>query len=307
MAKVSLIKCSSYDQSEVDSAIQQTLAAMGGLESFVKLGQKVLIKPNLLMSAEPDKGITTHPTIVKSVIKAVKQLGAIPLVGDSPGFELSKRAVEKCGFLQVINEEQAIFCDFGQGKEVEFKEGFVCKKIFLAKELLGCDVIINLAKLKTHGFIGITAAVKNLFGCIPGLLKSQLHLRYPNKNDFDLMLLDLLRIIKPAINIVDAVVVMEGEGGPTTGNLRKMNLIACGTDAVAVDAVCALLTGKQPQDFNFLRLAGTKNVGETDQSKIEIIGENIQNNICHDFKHIEIQREQMIPRWIPQCIINYAR
>jgi ferredoxin len=121
------------------------------------------------------------------------------------------------------------------------------------------------------------------------------------------MLLDLLRIIKPTLNIVDAVMAMDGEGGPTTGNLRNLGLLVFGTDAVAVDATCALLTGKQPQDFSFLRLAAENKVGEPDPTKIDIVGARLENSICHDFKHIEISREQMLPGWIPAFIVNYAR
>ncbi|MFA5839041.1 MAG: DUF362 domain-containing protein [Candidatus Margulisiibacteriota bacterium] len=307
MVSVSLTKCTSYDQAEVDLAIQKSFSAISGLANYIKPGQRVLIKPNMLMGLSAEKGATTHPSTLRAVIKAVKALGAIPIVGDSPGFESFKRVAEKCGIMAVINAEQVSFSEFNQAKEIEFKEGFVCRRLSLVKDVFDVDCIINLAKLKSHGFTGITAAVKNLFGCIHGLTKSQFHVRYPNKNDFDLMMLDLLRIIKPSINIVDAVVAMEGEGGPSTGSLRKMGLILCGTDAVAVDSVCAALTGKQPLDFNFLRLAFEKNIGQTDLAKIEIIGEKLADYVCTDFKHIKTNRSQMIPPWVPKFIVEFVR
>jgi len=173
--------------------------------------------------------------------------------------------------------------------------------------VLEADIVINVAKLKTHAYSGITAAVKNLFGCVSGLVKSQLHLQYPHKDEFDLMLFDILRLVKPTLNIVDAVVAMEGVGGPVTGNPRHMNLIIAGKDAVAVDAICAALTGKEPTDFNFLQLAQKRGFGEADLNKIEVVGENLAQRACHDFKHFLTFGDEMLPPMIPKVFVPYLR
>ena len=307
MSNVSVIKCESYDQSQVDQAIQQSLALLGGLAQFIKPGQKVLIKPNMLTGSPPEKAAATHPAVVASVIRQVKKLGAIAIVGDSPGFESTKKAAKGSGILGAIEQEGAILAEFNRTVEVEFKDGFVCRNVPLARKVLEADVIINVAKLKTHGYSGITAAVKNLFGCIPGVTKAQYHLKYPNKTDFKVMLLDLLRVVKPAINIVDAVLIQEGAGGPSNGTPRWTNLIISGTDAVAVDSICAVLTGKNPHDFDFLKQAEIHHIGETNLEKIEVLGESLKENVIKDFKHINLLGDVMLPRWIPDFILPHVR
>jgi ferredoxin len=207
--------------------------------------------------------------------------------------------------LKVAQEEGAHFIDFhqpDQSGEINFPAGRVMKTTRFVKAVLEMDVVINAAKLKTHPYTGITAAVKNLFGCIPGLVKSQCHVRFARKEDFNLMLLDILQLVKPALNIVDAVAAMEGEGGPATGALRPMNLIVAGEDAVAVDSICAALTGRPPHAFGFLRSAAEGGVGETDLGKIKILGEKLEANIQRDFKHIGVLHPGMLPNWVPGFI-----
>ncbi|NQT30223.1 MAG: DUF362 domain-containing protein, partial [Candidatus Saganbacteria bacterium] len=305
--KVALVKCSSYNQKEVDCAVFKCLDLLGGLKNFIKPGKRVLIKPNILMGAPPEKAAATHPSIVRALIRAIRKVGAVPLVGDSPGFESSKKAAQGAGILKVVNEEGVAFCELKVAKDVAFKEALFSRNMKIAKDVLDADAIINVGKLKSHGYSGITACVKNLFGVVPGLVKSQYHLRFPRKNDFDLMLLDILRFVKPVLNIVDCVTAMEGEGGPATGSPRNLNLIIAGSDAVAVDSVCAALTGKKPHDFNFLKMAEKFNVGQTKLEKISVLGEKLENNICHDFKHIPGLRDEMLPNWIPKPFIPFMR
>lgn len=305
--QVSIIKCNDYSKHQVEAAVSALLEYLGGIEKYVKPSQKVLLKPNILSGSPPEKAAATHPEVIRALIRQVKKAGGIPLVGDSPGFEAPRRAAQGSGILKVVEEEGATLVGFNQGKEVSFKEGIACKKMTIVIDVLSADVIVNVAKLKSHGYSGITAAVKNTFGCMPGLVKSQFHLKYPLKNDFDMMLLDVFRMVKPTLNIVDAVVAQEGEGGPITGAPRAMNLMIAGEDGVAVDSICAVLTGKQPRDFNFLKLAAQHQIGETDLNKIEILGEKLEANIAKDFNHIQILKDEMLPGWIPASIITMAR
>ncbi|MBU0687263.1 MAG: DUF362 domain-containing protein [Candidatus Margulisbacteria bacterium] len=304
---ISLVQCKDYSPEKVEAALWQALGQLGGIAAFVKPSQKVLIKPNILTAAPPEKASVTHPQIIRALIRMVKKAGGEAWVGDSPGFESPKRAAEGSGILKVSQEEGAQFVDFNRGREVEFKDGFICKNVMLVNEALDADVIINVAKLKSHVYSGITAAVKNIFGCIPGIIKSQFHLKYPHKDDFNLMLLDLVRIVKPTLNIVDAILAMEGEGGPSNGAPLKMGLLVAGRDAVAVDSVCASLVGKKPLDFDFLKQAADKNVGETNLANIEVLGEMLASNIHHDFKHISVLRDEMLPGWIPKKFIPFMR
>lgn len=248
--KVSIVKCSSYQPEELFSSIKKSLDEIGGLSSFVKPNQKVLLKVNMLGGYHPDKAVTTHPEFVRAVIKLVKEVGGVPSVGDSPGFGNLKKCAEVCGFLKVCEEEKAPFVLFDQSVEVKNANGKRFKSFKIAKPVLDTDVIINLPKFKTHGLTGITCAVKNLFGCIPGLLKAEYHVKVPTKNDFNQMLLDLLEVIKPTLNIVDAVVGMEGEGGPSNGTPKPLGLVAASVDAIELDRV--LIEEIKKTDFKFI-------------------------------------------------------
>lgn len=250
MQNVSIVECLNYNQENLFSSIQKSLDKIGGLPSFVKPNQKVLLKVNMLAAHHPDKAVTTHPEFVRAVIKLVKEAGGIPSVGDSPGFDNPKKAAKACGYLKICEEEGVPFVYFKESVEVKNPNGRRFKSFQIAKPIADADVIINLPKLKTHGLTGITCAVKNLFGCIPGLLKAEYHVKVPTKNDFNQMLLDLLEVVKPALSIVDAVVAMEGGGGPAAGVPKQIGLIAASADAIELDK--ALIEELKKTDFKFI-------------------------------------------------------
>jgi len=252
MQKVSLSKCSTYQESELLSSIKKSLDLIGGLPSFVKPGQKVLLKVNMLGAHHPDKAVTTHPEFLRAVIKLVKEVGGTPFVGDSPGFDNAKKSAEVSGYLKVCSEERVPFVYFNESAEVKNPNGKRFKSFQIAKAVLDADVIINLPKFKTHGLTGITCAVKNMFGCVPGLLKSEYHVKVPTRKEFNIMLLDLLEVVKPALNIVDAVVGMEGENGPHAGDPKFIGLIAVSADAEVVDQ--ALYDAVADTDFKLVKL-----------------------------------------------------
>ena len=247
--RISLAKCATYEAEELLSSLRQALVQIGGMSSFVKPGQKVLLKVNMLGAYHPDKAVTTHPEFVRAVIKLVKEAGGIPSVGDSPGFANPKKAAEVCGYLKVCDEENVPFVYFDQQKTIQSLNG---RRFNIAQAVLDADVIINLPKFKTHELTGITCAVKNMFGCIPGILKAEYHVKVPTRADFNLMLLDLLEVVRPTLNIVDAVRGMEGVGGPHSGKPKQIGLIAASKDAEAVDRV--LLEAVKKTDFEFIKL-----------------------------------------------------
>ena len=94
---VSIVKSRSYHDPEVLEGLRQALHLIGGMESFVKKGDRVLLKPNLLFGKDPEKAVTTHPSVVKGVIRIVREAGGVPFIGDSPGIGSTVRAAEKAG------------------------------------------------------------------------------------------------------------------------------------------------------------------------------------------------------------------
>jgi len=280
MPKVSIIKCSGYDPLIVGPAISRTFELLG-IKDIIKPGQKVLLKPNLLMNAKPERGVTTHPSIVAAIANEVRKLGAEPYLGDSPGgvgrlydSVLSATGMKEIG-VPIVDFE-------GKGmRRVENRGGSV-DPIYISNVVLGFDAIINIPKMKTHELTLITAGIKNIFGCVPGLLKVRYHLESPTPELFSLSLVELFEKIRPVLTIVDAVESMEGQG-PTNGRLRRPDVLIASTDTVAVDAVCSKIMGFEPLDILTTRIAAQKGLGEADISCIEIAGEPIR--VIKDYGH----------------------
>lgn len=295
MTKISLIKCNSYQPDELKGAIQRSLELLGGISAFVKPGQKVLLKPNMLSHHHPDKAITTHPAFLEAVIELVKTAEGFPLVGDSPIG--SARHIEEywkaTGFYEVCQKQ-------GVGL-VAFEKSGVQKKplngryYHLAKPVLDADVIINLPKLKTHNLTLLTCAVKNMYGTVPGLNKSMYHREAPMPMDFSKLLLDIYTLAKPHLNIVDAVIGMDGNG-PSAGDPKHLGLIMTGRDGVAIDCLAARLLGVDPMKVPTNLLARKFNLGETHLENIEKLGDAIE--VRKDFKWPPTWAYSLIPSFL---------
>lgn len=276
--KVSIEKCADYKDAEVYNAVKKAVDLLGGINSFVKKGEKILIKPNLLSAAPSDSAITTHPSIVKSVIKIVKEAGAYPVVGDSPGIGSAQKVSAKCGILDVCKQEDVPLIELKQSVEIENPGGKTFKRLELAREALDVDGIINLPKLKTHTQMFMTLGVKNMFGCVVGKRKPQWHLAAgSNREHFAKMLVDLYLFLKPRLNIVDGIVGLEGEGPGSSGKPRHLGLVVASGDAIAMDRVIIDIVGAKLDDLITCKVARDDSLGETDLAKIEVMGRTIES------------------------------
>jgi len=287
--KVLISRCNNYQPDQVEPAIEKCF------ELFtIKPGQKVLLKVNALMAADPEKAITTHPAIAAAVIKKVKQLGAIPYVGDSPGDACSniEKVLEKCGFTN-LGAEIANF----HKESIEIKSSRN-KTYRLAKVIFDFDVIINLPKLKTHGMTLYTGAIKNLFGCVPGFSKSRYHFHSPKISDFAKNIVDILEIVKPSFNIMDAVDGMEGKG-PSNGKKRHLGAIIASTDAVALDAVATECIGIKPLEVEIIKEAYKRGLGTIEP---EVIGEKFHEKWKRPVRNLDI-----LTKYLPNFVLNLVR
>jgi uncharacterized protein (DUF362 family)/Pyruvate/2-oxoacid:ferredoxin oxidoreductase delta subunit len=281
MAKISLIKCGSYNSDEIKKAVGRALELLGGMSAFVKPGQKVLIKPNMLSHHHPDKAITTHPVFLETVIEQVKSAGGIPMIGDSPIG--SARHIEEywkvTGFEEVCRRQGVQLVAFE--KSGISKREINGRSYHLASPVTEADVIINLPKLKSHSLTLLTCAVKNMYGSVPGLNKSMYHREAPLPMDFSRLLLDIYCLAKPRLNIVDAVIGMDGNG-PSSGDPKPIGMIMAGEDGVAIDCLAAHLMGAKPMKVPTNLLARKLKLGETDLKKIETVGDIFE--VSKDFK-----------------------
>ncbi len=176
-SSVSIVGCQSYDEEEVLKGLRQAIDLIGGIEHFVQKGNRVLLKPNLLFGKAAEKAVTTHPSIVKGMIKIVREGGGIPFIGDSPSVGGLVRTAEKAGIKRVADEMNCPLVEFDRPVLSAKGVGTHFKQLEIDQAILEVDVIINLPKWKTHGNTLLTLGVKNLFGCIPGPRKALWHLR----------------------------------------------------------------------------------------------------------------------------------
>lgn len=245
-----------YDQQQVDAAVEQLFCQLPAAEHLA--GKRVLLKPNLLAKHAPEKAVTTHPAVVRAVIRAVRRRGAASItVADSPGGiytpALMRSIYKVSGLTDVCREEGAALYTDCKSRETAAK-GKLVKQFTLIEPVLDCDVLINLPKLKTHMMTGLSAATKNLFGCIPGLQKAEWHMRFPDKERFGQMLIDLLCTVKPGFAVLDGILAQEGDG-PAGGTPRPVGILAAAEDHLQMDLALCRMLGIRPPDVPYLGAA----------------------------------------------------
>jgi uncharacterized protein (DUF362 family)/Pyruvate/2-oxoacid:ferredoxin oxidoreductase delta subunit len=301
--QVAAVKVASYRQEEVECKVNQVLAHIGGMHVFVNSGEKILIKANMLEGVPAERAVTTHPEVVRAVIREVRKAGGIPFVGDSPGTSGTLRTAEKCGIAAVCREEIVEVLDFEGSMDVPYPAGATVKKFSLTSALRKTDKVISLAKLKTHTFMGMTGATKNMFGCVVGMNKAQYHLRMQARKEFAGMLIDLAALVKPVLSIVDGVVGMEGNG-PRNGKPRQGGVFLAGPDPLAVDVVMATMMGFDPARLPVTALALERGLVASFPS-IEVLGD--ARDIRLGFKPPRSMEnlEDRVPAWIARWARNH--
>ncbi len=268
MTVVSLVKGET-----VAEAVREAVDMIGGIKKVVKRGDKVFIKPNLVVPLPRESGTVTDPEVVRAVIKLVKEAGASQImVGDAPVFIYkSRRAFEVTGTKKVVEEEEAeaVYLDEEEYVEVKFPKAKLMNTVKLPKKLLDCDKFITVPKLKTHTMCGVSLAIKNQIGLLSPEEKQIYH-----RTDIHQKVVDVTLAAKPDLAIIDGLIALEGQG-PTYGNSVKMGVVIAGEDLVAVDAVASSIMGFDPQEIAHLRLAAIQGLGEMNLDRIEVKGANI--------------------------------
>jgi len=198
--KVSIENCKSYKNSEIKKALIKSLK---NIDFELPTNKTVLLKPNLLSPQTPDKAITTHPIIVEELCKLLKARNNKIIIGDSSAHN-TEQALKKSGmsklkkYAKIVNFEGLNKKFFDLGKDE-------LNKVPMAKLIFNADLVINLAKLKTHSLTQVTLCIKNLYGCIPGQLKMKYHKVLPSPKEFSKLLIKIEEKIKPELNIIDGI------------------------------------------------------------------------------------------------------
>lgn len=282
MSKVAIIPCDSYDSVAVKVAVQEGIKLLGGIQQFVKEGERILLKPNMLAADAPERCSTTNPSVFRAVAELFIEAGANVSYGDSPAFHAPLTAAKKAGIASIADELNVPLADFVEGEHVFYEAGLQNKKFYLAKAISECDGIVSLPKLKTHGLARMTGCIKNQFGCIPGPLKGELHVKLPNPIDFSKMLVDLNHCVNPRLYVMDGILAMEGNG-PRGGTPKAMNVLILSADPVALDATVCRMVDLNPEFVPTTYYGMEVGMGTYKADEIEIVGASLSSVKRTDF------------------------
>lgn len=281
---VAVVRCKTYDVEAVKPALEEALNAVNGLD-FVMPGMKIIIKPNLVSFKKPDAAATTHPALLEALVEMLLSRGADVTIGDSPGGPHSLPLLNRVYAATGMDRLEKLGAKLNRNmneKTVDFPEGKVLKNFTYTEYLDEADAIIDFCKLKSHGMLGMSAAVKNLFGTIPGLKKPEVHYKFQNDAEFADMLVDLNEYFKPRLAICDAVVGMEGNG-PTAGTPRQIGAIIASKSTYYADVVGAELIGMNIDGLPTLQAAYERGFAPASSKNLRVYGD-IRALTVDDFK-----------------------
>jgi uncharacterized protein (DUF362 family)/ferredoxin len=302
--KVSVVRTFEYERDRIYEAVESGIDLIGSLDDIIKPGSKVFVKINhLAPPSKPERGIVTHPVFAEAVIELLKRHGADIIVGDDiesgepDGFAIS-------GFRQMCERAQVKLINLREGGFTEVPcNGVMLDKVYASSIVREADVIVDLPKLKTHSLTVFTGGIKNMYGTIPGGLRSRYHGLYKGVVDFSQMLTDVFSTVTPHLTIMDGIMAMEGQG-PAAGKLRNIGIILLSRDAVALDAVATAITGLDPSAVYTTKFATERGLGTGDIARIEICGEELEHIKVTDFKYPVILPSALLAK-IPSFILRY--
>lgn len=268
---VSAVICDSYAPPLLEEKIRLAVELAGGWPEKLKPGANVLLKPNLLSARTPEQCVTTHPEVVRAVIRELRRKGIEKItIADSPAGNYSWQELwDKTGMRKIADEEKVdlIPVDNFVRKEIP---GY--GSVPVLKEFSSFDMFISLPKLKTHLLTKITGAVKNSYGLMVGEAKSGFHGKCPSPRKMANFLAAVYGIIKPDFVIMDAVESMAGDG-PAAGTPFKSGLIFAGADAVAVDSCACTVYGYTANEIPLLVKTESMGFGTANPELIEKAGD----------------------------------
>lgn len=298
---VAVQKCDEYQFDSVYNSVKKLLELVPPPDLK---GKTVLLKPNILYPKKVEDAVCTHPVVVGTCVKAFVELGAKEvLVGESPAMANSTSSAKSTGIYDMVVQNGGTWMDFNGNLSVPCTEGKLVKQFSFATAFEKADMIVSLSKLKTHQFMSYTGAMKNLFGLMVGLDKAQSHYRFPKKEDFGAFLTDLNIASKPCYAIMDAIVGMEGPGGPGSGDPVKLGFLASSDNILALDWFCSEIVGYNPYEVVNLKDALERNIWLDNPEQIQVLGEP-KEEIIKQTQNFKIVKEpsqtlgKMLPKWL---------
>jgi uncharacterized protein (DUF362 family)/Pyruvate/2-oxoacid:ferredoxin oxidoreductase delta subunit len=279
---VAVIRCGSYEPDEIEQAVRRGIGLLGGIERFVRPGERIVLKPNVLYGSDPKRCVVTHPAVFRAVARLCVEHDIQASYGDSPAVRNPSSNLKRAGFTAVADELGLACADFSTPVAVDYPEGRITRRLVLSRGVLDADGVISVAKCKTHGLTRFTGAMKNLYGCIPGAAKGQYHAQYPDAHDLCRFLVDLCGFIRPRLSIIDAVMAMEGNG-PGSGTPRFVGALVMSADPVAADAVACRIIDLPATCVPTLVHGQEAGLGTWQMDRINLLGDPVEPLVLTDF------------------------
>ncbi|MGD9301879.1 MAG: DUF362 domain-containing protein [Desulfobacterales bacterium] len=289
--KVYIVECKDYDQAE--EKVLSLINLMGGMGRFAGKEDKIVLKANLLREARPEQAVCTHPAVVAAVGKLAREAGALPIIADSPGggYLYNASTLEKIyhtsGMLRAASQAGIEVNRDTTSRPVSYAAGLLTKHFDIITPVFEADALFNLCKMKTHLFTVMTGAVKNIFGVVPGLIKTGYHAKLHDTIRFAGMLLDLAQYIAPRLNIMDAVLAMEGDG-PGSGDPTRVGLLLGSENPLALDVVAGEIMGIDRTENPIIMEAERRALKPCRLEEIEIVGASLADVKVADFKRSQV-------------------
>ena len=280
--RVALTRSSTYDEPAISQAIERQVDLLGGLDRFVKPGDSVLIKPNLIAPRSHRHATQTHPAPIIALARMLKDFGAKPFVGDSPAWSTAKACAHALRLDEPLKKLGVPIVQLNKPRWRRLGDNGL--RVGISAHALDADVIINLPKFKAHQQLVATFAIKNMFGCVTGKRKAIWHLRKGRDvQEFCKLIVEIYKAFSPALTIIDGVYAMDGQG-PIHGRTRPLGWLIGGADPVACELICCKLVGMDPLNIPIITAARTLNFGCHSQDSIKLCGDDLSGNICEDFR-----------------------
>ena len=268
MSTVALMTQRTYSEKELEVSMEKLLQELGGMDSLIRPGDRVLLKPNMLSARPVAKRITTDPMVVRIIARMVLDCGAKPFIGDSPGIEPFPQVAKASGIAEIGEELGIPVIELDDPVPLNRNDDTRFRNIEISSKVIEADKVINIPKLKTHAQMLLTLGVKNLFGTVVAQRKAEWHYKVGLDRDiFASLHLDIYHAIRPVITILDGIWGMEGHG-PGSGTPRNFGILAASADAVALDCSICRILGVPLEDFPLYREAKRRSIGQTDLEEV---------------------------------------
>jgi len=310
---VSLQPCNTYDDAAVEARLRQSIEDLGGLDKYIQAGDRILLKANLLMKKKPEEATTTHPAVVKALASILIAHGASILIGDSPGGPFTEGLLRgiyaASGMERVAAETGAALNRNTAAFQKANPDGLLLKRIEMTDMLNDVDKVITVSKMKTHGMMAFTGAVKNLFGVIPGLIKAEYHLNMPSHTQFADALIDICLCVAPVLSFMDGIEAMEGHG-PSGGTPRKMNVLLASNDPFALDKTACAIIGLDEARVPILTQAEARGICRAGLDGITFAGAPWTDFAVRDFDIPEthlVMNPKELPRFAQKFVNRFLQ